>query len=66
MKTHNTSQETPGTPLEAFDTIYMNLATIDWKNIAPPLYEIRIATSTELSGLEKIADALEQKGLLIG
>jgi hypothetical protein len=26
MKTHNTNQETPGTPLEAFDTIYMNLA----------------------------------------
>ena len=103
MKTHNTNQETPGTPLEAFDTIYMNLATIGWKNIAADinslgkilifpssglvlcafaisyidrtptfklphitldqgtecikqLYEIRIATSTELSDLEKIAE----------
>ena len=103
MKTHNITQETPGTPQEGFDTIYTSLVTIGWKNIAEDinslgsilifpssglvlcafaisyidriptfklphitldqgtecikqLHEIKIATSTELSDPEKVAE----------
>ena len=102
MKTHNITQEVPGTPLKAFDTFQI-LSPVDWNNIAAEinsmgnilifpssglvlcafaisyidrtptfklphitldqgtecikqLYEIRIATSTELSDPEKIAE----------
>ena len=107
MKTHNTTQETPGTPQEAFDTIYKILATIRWNDIASDinslgnilifpssglvlcafaicyidrtptfkiphitldqgtecikqLHEIKIATSTELSDPQKVAEIQRQ------
>ena len=106
MKTHNITQEVPGTPLKAFDTFQI-LSPVDWNNIAAEinsmgnilifpssglvlcafaicyidrtptfkipqitldqgtecikqLHEIKIATSTELSDPQKVAEIQRQ------